>query len=405
MKPTLDYDRSSIHERKASLLLARIIEIVEAQRELLLARLIPKSTTPQIKTTQRHLLVADAFTNPSYIHYALKTTLAIFIAYITYNMLNWPGIRTCMITCFFVSLGTFDETIQKMNLRLSGALIGGGLGLATIIYIMPYLTTILGLSLMIATISFFAAWVATSSEHLSYAGLQIALAFFLCVLVGYGPTIDLTEARDRVVGVLLGNMIIFIVYTLIWPTTALEQAKFSLSVALVKLSQMIALTPQTVHEERFQRDTLFFAFSDAIFRTKRYISFESLKPKAIKVEQNAVQAVCGPIMILVEQSYAMPLSPTLTNGLKDYCHLLSLWLSDAAEQLKNERGSLIVLPKTASLIQSFEQAAAKNCDDHWLLACSDWYRTLDERLHKLEGLIHQTALSFKPINQAIKEAQ
>ena len=274
---------------------------------------MPQTSTAQTKKTPLHLLAPDAFTNPDYFRYALKTTLAIFIAYITYNMLDWPGIRTCMITCFFVSLGTFGETVQKMTLRITGALIGGGLGLAAIIFIMPYLTTIMGLSLLIAIVAFFAAWVATSTERLSYAGLQIALAFFLCVLVGYGPTTDLTESRDRVVGVLLGNLIIFFVYTLIWPTTVVERAKLSLAAALTKLSQ-IALP--TLPEEQAHKYALFLAFSDAISQAKRFVSFEPFEPKAIQVEkaalntalQDAVQALYGPVIILMEQSYRIPLS-------------------------------------------------------------------------------------------------
>jgi multidrug resistance protein MdtO len=406
------YEGSTAHERKAFLLLATIIEIVETLPELLLSRSTPQETTAQTKKTQLHLLVPDAFTNPDYLRYALKTTLAIFIAYITYNMLNWPGIRTCMITCFFVSLGTFGETVQKMTLRIIGALIGGGLGLATIIFIMPYLTTIMGLSLVIAVIAFFAAWVTTSTERLSYAGLQIALAFFLCVLVGYGPTIDLAEARDRVVGVLLGNLIIFFVYTLIWPTTVVEKARLSLAAALSKLSQMMAIPPQTLNEEPTYKHALFFAFSDAIFQARRFVSFKLFEPKAIQVEktnldialQDTVQAIYGPVIILMEQSYRIPLSAISNKELIVYCQLLSAWLAHVAEQLKNEECPLIPLPKADTLVQSFEQFDIESSTYNWLRACSDWYRTLDERMHKLEGLIKKTVLYAKPFNQAIKEA-
>jgi multidrug resistance protein MdtO len=270
----------------------------------------------------------------------------------------------------------------------------------------------MGLSLIVAVISFFAAWVATSSERLSYGGLQIALAYFLSVLVGYGPTIDLTESRDRVVGVLLGNLIIFLVFRLIWPTTVFEQAKLSLAKALSKLSQMLANTPPPVREEQTHEYALFFAFNDAIFQTRRFVSFESFEPRAIQsgkvtldiALQDAVQAICGPLIILGEQSYRISRSATANKELADYCQLLSGWLTHLAEQLKNEQGPLIPLPQTDTLVQSFEQYASESSTYDWLLACSDWYRTLDDRMHTLEGLIKKTVLYAKPFNQAIKEA-
>jgi multidrug resistance protein MdtO len=72
-------------------------------------------------------------------------------------------------------------------LRLSGAVIGGLIAGLCIVFVLPHLTDIGQLCLLIAVVSVGAAWVATSSELLSYAGLQIAFAFFLGVLQGLHP--------------------------------------------------------------------------------------------------------------------------------------------------------------------------------------------------------------------------
>ena len=54
---------------------------------------------------------------------ALKGTLAVMICYTLQNAVNWPGIRTCVITCLIVGLGTEGATVQKGTLRSAGALL------------------------------------------------------------------------------------------------------------------------------------------------------------------------------------------------------------------------------------------------------------------------------------------
>jgi multidrug resistance protein MdtO len=189
--------------------------------------------------TKMPLLVADAWSNPEHARFAFKVTIAVMAAYFIYSMNDWPGTRTSVTTCFFVALGTFGESIHKFTLRIVGAMLGGLLATVCIVYVLPEMTDVGQLALLIAAVSALGAWISTSSERLSYLGMQLAFAFFLGVLHDYGPTTELTTARDRVVGILLGNVLIAIVFSTMWPKSALERAREVIAQALAALGDLV----------------------------------------------------------------------------------------------------------------------------------------------------------------------
>lgn len=190
----------------------------------------------------KRLFAPDAFTNPAHWQFALKTTLAVMVVYFIYTMLDWSGMRTSIVTCFFVALGSLGETMHKLVLRISGALIGGLIAGLCIVYVLPHMTDVGQLCLLIAVVSAGAAWVATSSELLSYAGLQIAFAFFLGVLQGYAPANDLTVLRDRVAGIVLGNVVMALVFTLLWPESAMPRLQAALQEAQAAIGAVLKRT-------------------------------------------------------------------------------------------------------------------------------------------------------------------
>jgi multidrug resistance protein MdtO len=192
----------------------------------------PVSPSAPAAAHKRALFVPDAFTNPAHWQFALKTTIAVMVVYFVYTMLDWPGLRTSIVTCFFVALGSLGETVHKFVLRVSGALIGGLIAGVCIVFVLPHMTDIGQLSVLIALVAAAAGWVATSSELLSYAGLQIAFAFFLGILQDYAPATDLTVLRDRVVGILLGNVVMAVIFSLLWPESAASGLRAALAETL-----------------------------------------------------------------------------------------------------------------------------------------------------------------------------
>jgi multidrug resistance protein MdtO len=161
----------------------------------------------------------DAFTNPAHVQYALKTTGAAMFCYVVYLLLDWPGIHTCLITCYIVSLGTTAETVEKQGLRFLGCGLGAAAGLAAIVFLMPNVTSIGGLMGVIFLAALVSGWVAAGGPRISYFGFQLAFAFFLSVIQGAAPAFDMTIARDRTIGILFGDLVVAIVFTQIWPVT------------------------------------------------------------------------------------------------------------------------------------------------------------------------------------------
>jgi uncharacterized membrane protein YgaE (UPF0421/DUF939 family) len=175
----------------------------------------PKAAAPP--KPKKPLFAADALTNPAHVQFALKVTLAAMVCYLTYTAVDWAGIHTAFITCCFISLESNAATLRKGTLRLAGCAVGGIIGFFSILLLIPRMEGITSLALLIAAVTALAAWVAAGSERIAYAGLQIALAFYMCVLQGFGPDTDFNKIRDRVVGILFGIAVTTLVFRYLWP--------------------------------------------------------------------------------------------------------------------------------------------------------------------------------------------
>jgi multidrug resistance protein MdtO len=223
-----------------------------------------QSHQPEVKTG---ILVSDAFTNPSHLRFALSGCLAGTLCYIVYVGLAWPSLSTSVTTCVLTALSTIGASRQKQILRVAGAVIGGFvLGLGAQIFILPNIDSITGFTLLFVAVSTIAAWVATSSSRLSYAGLQIALAFYLIHLNDFTIQRSLTIARDRTLGVLLGIAMMWLAFDRLRPTSATDEMikTFNQNLRLLAALAVYSLRPHdaaSITEARGLRDKIYNNFS------------------------------------------------------------------------------------------------------------------------------------------------
>jgi len=196
------------------------------------------------------LFVADALSNVDHLKFAVRGTLAAMFGYVVYHAIDWPGLSTAFVTCILTALSTIGSSRQKQFLRLGGAIIGGFVfGMGAQVFVLPYLDSITGFTLLFAVVAAVSAWIATATPRLSYLGIQVAFAFYLIHLQEFAPQTSLSIARDRVMGVLLGLMSMWLMFDHLWVKDALQAMQEGFARNLQKLAELIELARKPASEE------------------------------------------------------------------------------------------------------------------------------------------------------------
>ncbi|WP_413122101.1 FUSC family protein, partial [Burkholderia orbicola] len=256
-------------------------------------------------TPRGGFFLPDARTNPDHIRYALKTTATAIFCYLLYSQLDWSGIHTCVVTCYIVSLGSTAETVEKLTLRIFGCIIGALLGTAALVFVVPALSSVGHLMALVFAGAWLSAWIAFGSPRIAYAGFQVAFAFFLCVIQGAGPGFDLTIARDRTIGILLGNVVVYLVFTRIWPVSIGKQIDVAFA-ALLDQWRRIAQIAQPAERRALAAEA--FARHGAISQELGLVHYEPswVRPAAtwLATRRRALAelgAIEGPLFLLAER--------------------------------------------------------------------------------------------------------
>lgn len=194
-----------------------------------------------VPTTAVPLIIPSATRNPQNVWFALKISLCATICYVLYHAVDWPGISTSVTTVMVTGLTTTAAMKQRLSFRLVGAIAGGLLlGLGATVFVFPYMDSITALVLFVGLVAFGIAWISGGARFAPIA-LNIAFSFYFVGLPGARAQIELAPARDRLMGVVLAILVMWIVFDWVWPVRAVTEMHRVLASVLRNAAEVVAL--------------------------------------------------------------------------------------------------------------------------------------------------------------------
>ena len=91
-------------------------------------------------------------------------------------------------------------------------------------------------------------------RQFGYAGLQIAFSFYLVAFEGFSAPTELAPARDRLVGILVALVVIWVVFDQLWPVRTVTAMRRALATILRSEARFLrAIDSDAPHTVRLQQ--------------------------------------------------------------------------------------------------------------------------------------------------------
>jgi multidrug resistance protein MdtO len=209
------------------------------------------------------------------------------------------------------------------------------------------------------------------------------------VLQGYGPTIDMYTARDRTIGILLGNAVIFVIFTTIWPVSVANVVRTNLARALEQLATLVGSGTRTDGEISPARPGAEMAFGQAIAQARAVLVNDPFETREVRrvvgrrpIDTAVVEEVgrlfipVSAILDLRTDRAGHDLSEEMRDAISAYSQALAAWLRQAASWTRSgEKADEVVggLP---------EPPVLSGPGDH-LTALTTWYGVLHQDIRKI----------------------
>jgi len=210
------------------------------------------------------------------------------------------------------------------------------------------------------------------------------------VLQGYGPTISMYTARDRTIGILFGNIVVFAIFTTIWPVSVANVVRTNLARALEQLATLVGLDARTDGEiSQAARSATEAAFGQAIAQARAVLVNDPFETREVQrapgrrpIDATVAEQIGRlfiPVSAILDLRTDLPephLPQPMHDALRAHHQALASWFLQAASWTRSGEGAGQVV---ASLPEPPTQAGA---GDH-IAALTTWYGVLHEDIRKI----------------------